>query len=180
MTTTTTSPPDTQFTTKPPQATIHPSSTGFGIVIELPGVTYADAVAKTTDGLKKEGFGVLTTIDVKKTMKEKIDVDFRPYTILGACNPHLAHKALSAESDIGLLLPCNVTVEESTPGSSRVTIVDPLKMLSIVDVGNEKDKQKGETAVSAAAALKEVSVTANEKLNRVSLHIAGMDGNGKM
>ena len=77
------------------------------------------AVAKVTDALKQEGFGILTEIDVQKTLKTKIDVDFRPYRILGACNPGFAHKALLAEDKIGTMLPCNVIVQETSPGTVR-------------------------------------------------------------
>ena len=97
--------------------------------LELP---YEQAIEKTTAALKAEGFGVLTEIDVKQTLKQKLDVDFRKYTILGACNPPLAHRALSTELDLGLLLPCNVIVYEAD-GGSVVSIVDPLSMLGLVD-----------------------------------------------
>ena len=101
---------------------------GFSTTVAL---SYDDAVAKVTDELKKEGFGVLTTIDVKKTLKEKIDVDFTRYVILGACNPPFAHKALSAEEQIGLLLPCNVIVYEKE-GKTVVAAFDPLIMLKLI------------------------------------------------
>jgi uncharacterized protein (DUF302 family) len=105
-------------------------TTDLGIRIMLK-TSFEQAVQKTTDALKLEGFGVLTQIDVKTTLKEKIDVDFRRYVILGACNPTLAHRALSANPDVGLLLPCNVTVQEA--GSEiAVTAVDPLQMLGIL------------------------------------------------
>ena len=94
-------------------------------------VPYEEALEKVTAALKEEGFGVLTEIDVKATMKMKLDADFRKYAILGACNPPLAHRALSTELEIGLLLPCNVIVYEED-GGSVVSIVDPLSMLGIV------------------------------------------------
>jgi len=92
---------------------------------------YETALQRVTAALKEEGFGVLTEIDVKATMKEKLDADFRPYTILGACNPPLAHRALSNEPLIGLMLPCNVTVEARDDGGSLVSIVNPEAMLGV-------------------------------------------------
>lgn len=83
-----------------------------------------EVIDTVTEALKVEGFGVLTRIDVNNVLKTKIDVDFRPYTILGACNPVLAHKALSARPDVGLMLPCNVTVEQSGEGEYLVRFID--------------------------------------------------------
>ena len=105
-------------------------SYGFGRRI---AGTLADAITKVTNALKNEGFGVLTEINVKETLKKKLDVDFRGYVILGACNPPLAHQALSAEPQIGLLLPCNVVVQEAPQGGILVTIADPRAMFSLVD-----------------------------------------------
>ena len=102
----------------------------YGRTVRLPGVSFEDARLKIRDALKDEGFGVLTEIDVKSTLKAKIDVDFRRYVILGACNPHLAHKALSADLGIGLLLPCNVCVWEDE-GGSVVSIIRPEAMFSV-------------------------------------------------
>ena len=98
-------------------------------------MTYEEALAKVPDALSKEGFGVLTQIDVRATMKKKLDVDFRNYMILGACNPQLAHQALQAESEIGALLPCNVIIYEDESGKTVVSIMDPETALGFI--GNE-------------------------------------------
>lgn len=99
-------------------------------------VSYDEAIAAVTAALKEEGFGVLTEIDVQATLKKKLDADFRKYVILGACNPKLAHQALSTELEIGLLLPCNVIVYEADDGGSVVSIVNPLTMLGVADADN--------------------------------------------
>ncbi len=104
--------------------------TRYGLRIRL-NVPYEEAVDKVTAALKEQGFGILTTIDVKETLKKKLDVDFRKYIILGACNPPLAHRALTAEQEIGLLLPCNVIVYEEN-GHSVVAVADPIAMMQIV------------------------------------------------
>jgi uncharacterized protein (DUF302 family) len=102
---------------------------GMRTHVDLP---YEAAVAKVTAALKEQGFGVLTEIDVRATMKQKLDANFRRYIILGACNPPLAHRALSTELEIGLLLPCNVIVYEDESGAgSTISIVDPIMMLGM-------------------------------------------------
>lgn len=94
---------------------------------------YDTAIERVKDELQKEGFGVLTTIDVQATLKDRLGVDFRRYIILGACNPNLAHRALSAETELGLLLPCNVIVYEQDDGQVKVAAMNPLAALGIVD-----------------------------------------------
>ena len=105
-------------------------------------VGFDDAIKNITELLKEQGFGVLTEIDVKDTLKKKIDVDFKRYTILGACNPHLAHKALGAEDKVGVLLPCNVIVIEQESGV-EVCAIDPFSMMGqlgndqLIEIGKE-------------------------------------------
>jgi len=93
---------------------------------------FANAIEQVTAALKSEGFGVLTEIDVQATFKQKLDVDFRPYQILGACNPALAHRALMATGEVGLLLPCNVTVAQAGDNAIEIAIVDPIAMLGVM------------------------------------------------
>jgi uncharacterized protein (DUF302 family) len=104
--------------------------TQLGLTMKL-HTDFDTALQKVTDALKAEGFGVLTEIDVKATLKKKLDVDFRPYKILGACNPPLAYRALTAAPEAGLLLPCNVTVAQVDDGI-EVGIIDPLGMLGLI------------------------------------------------
>jgi len=95
--------------------------------------TFEEAVSRVTEELKKEGFGILTEIDVQATLKKKLNVDFRPYRILGACHPPSAHQALLAEDKIGLMLPCNVIVQETGPGAVEVAAVDPVASMQAID-----------------------------------------------
>ncbi len=126
-------------------------SYGISKIVDL---TYEEAINKVTEELKKEGFGVLTTIDVKETLKKKLDVDFDKYIILGACNPPFAYKALQAEYDLGLLLPCNVVVYERN-GKVCVSAFDPMVMTQIID----------------NPALKEIAQEVRKKLERVIQNI---------
>ena len=130
------------------------SGYGFGTTLAVP---FDEAIERTTEALKAEGFGVLTTIDVRKTLKEKLDVDFEAYVILGACNPQLALRGLQAEHELGLLLPCNVIVHEHAD-TSVVSVVDPAQMLNIVEDNPE---------------LQAVAAEAGERLRRV---VAALDG----
>jgi uncharacterized protein (DUF302 family) len=129
--------------------------TGLGISARV-RQPYADALASAVDALKVEGFGVLTEIDVRATLKKKLDVDFRPYMILGACNPPLAHKALSANLDVGLLLPCNVIVYQDGD-ETVVTAVDPVAMLGVM----KDDPVAAEVATDAKARLLRVMARLN-------------------
>ena len=107
-------------------------STSYGYSKTL-DVSFDEALSKVPEALKTEGFGVLTEIDVKQTLKKKLDVDFRSYKILGACNPPLAHRALTGEPLIGLLLPCNVTVFEEDDGTINVSFIKPSEMFKVVE-----------------------------------------------
>jgi uncharacterized protein (DUF302 family) len=105
----------------------------YGFTTTLSGQPFEDVRSRVIDALKAEGFGVLSEIDVQKAMQEKLGAAMPPYRILGACNPPLAHQALEAEPDIGLLLPCNVTVRETADGSVVVGFLDPQVMVTVVD-----------------------------------------------
>jgi uncharacterized protein (DUF302 family) len=130
----------------------NPVSTQLGIHVTL-NASYEDAIQKVTAALKTEGFGILTEIDVKETMKKKLDVDFRPYKILGACNPPLAHRALSAAPEVGLLLPCNVTVMQNDDGSILVSLLDPMMMAAVLP-----NSELHAVAAEAQARLKRVAL----------------------
>ena len=118
-------------------------------------LSYENAVESVTAALAEQGFGVLTEIDVKATLKKKLDADFRRYVIMGACNPPLAHRALSADLDVGLMLPCNVIVYEEGDGSV-VNIIDPLVMLGIAGMGSD-DPALSAVAQEAQARLERVA-----------------------
>jgi uncharacterized protein (DUF302 family) len=124
------------------------SSYGYGRSVDL---SYEEAVDRVTAALKGEGFGVLTEIDVQATLKAKLGVDSRRYVILGACNPPLAHRALSAEREIGLLLPCNVIVYERDDGTTAVSALNPMVALGMVD-----NPALGDVAVEVTQKLKRV------------------------
>jgi uncharacterized protein (DUF302 family) len=121
----------------------------------LKGNNFEEAIEQITAELKKEGFGVLTEIDIKSTLKKKLDVDFKKYKILGACNPHFAYQALQNEDKIGLFLPCNVIVEEHENGKVEVSVVDPIA--SMMSVENE--------------ALGDIAVQIQQKLKNVIEHL---------
>ena len=129
----------------------------FQVVMEEP---YEAAVKKVMAALKMEGFGIITQIDVRATIKEKLDEDFRPYIILGACNPRLAHSALELDPGIGVMLPCNVTVEERPDGGSLVSIANPSAMMGADDP-------------QANRKLKKVAAEARERLERVQRSLGG-------
>ena len=132
--------------------------TRYGLRVEVP-LTYEQAVERATEALKAEGFGVLTTIDVKHTLKQKLDREFRKYVILGACNPSLADRALHAELEIGLLLPCNVIVYETEPGRSVIAAMAPIAALGIVGENSELQSVAGEADQRLRRALASIERT---------------------
>lgn len=128
----------------------------FSAIIQLP---FEEAVEQTKAVLKQHGFGVLTSIDVQTTLKDKLGVDFRPYRILGACNPQMAYKALQAEDKIGTMLPCNVILQERDDGMVEISVVDPVASMQAIDnpalgevARNVRDQLKAVIADIAAAA----------------------------
>ncbi len=127
------------------------TSAPLGLSVRL-NKNFDEALEQVTAALKAEGFGVLTKIDVKETLKNKLNVDFRPYQILGACNPPLAYRALSAAPEVGLLLPCNVTVSFIEDNLTEVSIIDPLSMLGVL---NQADLES--VAAEARARLERVA-----------------------
>jgi uncharacterized protein (DUF302 family) len=129
-----------------------PAEIGFEVQLKRP---YEEALDLTKAALKEEGFGVLTSIDVRATMKEKLEEEFRPYTILGACNPPLAHRALSHDAVAGLLLPCNVTVEADGSAASIVRIANPELILSVGSL--EEDPELSAVAQEARQRLERVA-----------------------
>jgi uncharacterized protein (DUF302 family) len=113
--------------------------------------SFDDAIIKVTEELKKEGFGILTEIDVKETLKKKLDVDFRRYKILGACNPPFAYKALQTEENLGVLLPCNIVVQEKEDSTIQVSAINPMESMQAV-----QNEALGEVAAEVSARLKKV------------------------
>jgi uncharacterized protein (DUF302 family) len=118
--------------------------------------SYEEALEKLPEALKSEGFGVLTEIDVKDTLKQKLDVDFRRYKILGACNPPFAHRALQTELEIGLLMPCNVIVYEGDDGRAVVSVVDPVQTMA-AQAGGEMKKLADEVRVKLGRVLDQLT-----------------------
>jgi uncharacterized protein (DUF302 family) len=131
------------------------AETSYGLKIEVP-LKYEQAVERVTAALKEQGFGVLTTIDVKATLKAKLDRDFRKYTILGACNPPLASRAFDADLDVGMLLPCNVVVYETSPGMSVVAAMAPKIMVKVAPDNAGLDKVASEADQKLRAALRAI------------------------
>ena len=114
-------------------------------------VSFDEAITRVTEALKHEGFGILTDIDVKATLDKKLGVAFHPYRILGACNPEMAYRALQSESKIGTMLPCNVVVQEQTPGYIEISAVDPVASMQAIE-----NSALGEVATQVRARLKNV------------------------
>ena len=142
-----------EITTKRNRMNTIATQLGFNIALNM---SFDNALDHVTNALKAEGFGILTEIDVKDTLKKKLDVDFRPYKILGACNPPLAYRALTVAPEVGLLLPCNVTVSQADSGLVDVFLIDPLMMLG----------------VAANPALEPIAQEARQRLERVAAAMA--------
>lgn len=140
--------------------TTETTTSQLGLHVRL-NADFETALTRVTEALKAEGFGILTEIDVKATLKQKLDADFRPYRILGACNPPLAHRALTAAPEVGLLLPCNVTVQQTAEGVIDVGLIDPLGLVTFTD----------------NPALDPVAQEAREKLARVAASLAAGGSN---
>lgn len=136
----------------------------FGFCVDTP-LAYEEAEPQVRELLTAEGFGVLTEIDVRATLREKLDVDFQRYVILGACNPPLAHRALQAEPAVGLLLPCNVVVAERAEGGSRVSFMDPVAVLDMID-----NPELWPVAAEARERLKRVAEALSERSAPVRPH----------
>jgi uncharacterized protein (DUF302 family) len=134
----------------------------LGMVVEL-DAPFGAALNRTREALKSEGFGILTEIDMQAAFKEKLGRDFRPYVILGACNPPLAYRALSADPQVGLLLPCNVTVEAAANGLTVVRLVDPVSLMATSTFG-------------ASSVLGAVATDARERLRRVANRLGALPG----
>ena len=137
-------------------------TTNLGVDVELP-LAFGDAVARVKDALKQEGFGILTEIDLQAAFREKLSREFRPYVILGACNPPLAYSAINADSAVGLLLPCNVTVESVGEQRAVVRLTNPEALLATSSLGSSPElariaRDAGERMARAAAALNLTSV----------------------
>jgi len=125
----------------------------YAFTRKLAGVSFTEARERITAALKREGFGILTEIDVRATMKAKLDAEFRNYVILGACNPPIAHRALSVDPGIGLLLPCNVVVTEDDEGNAVVSVMDPAAMAQLVPDASKLAEPMGEARERVKRAL---------------------------
>jgi uncharacterized protein (DUF302 family) len=141
------------------------SGAGYGFYCPLGKTEFADVVARVTDALKTEGFGVLTDIDVQATMKVKLGLNMPPYRILGACNPPLAHRVLEAQPDIGLLLPCNVIIREDATGNITVGFMDPVAVMKLTD-----DPIVAKVATEVRTRLERVRSTLTPRPSNIARH----------